>query len=199
MLLKQFKRKSRNYYSAPRFYQKLFDLGVPERYWYVTKNELDFVPIIYEDEYDGKEYDLPPKKQKAFANKLLKSKPGKNTGVVAIGSNPTADMSLAFMFYLAKLLYKKGHRIQIHNMATGTRYVEAVEGLQVLFIYNVNAEDDPRRLQDVRDLLFSTSGVLRVVSFAGDNPLSFFCEKIRYYPNMYFYLLGKYRRLKIED
>ena len=116
--------------------------------------------------------------------------------MVAIGSQPTADLSLAMLFFLAKKMYKNGIKIQIHNMASGINYLD-ITG-DVIFIYNINVEDTPRRLQDLRDVLFATNGILRVVSFAGDNPLSFFCEKIRFYPNMYFYLVGKYRMLRTK-
>ena len=197
--LKQFKKKTSNYYSAPPFYQKLFDLGVPERYWYVTQKELHFASISYDDDFDedntpgedGHLYRVSVQKQKKGVNKLLKKK--NPSGVVAIGSQPTADMSLAMLFYLAKVFHKKGHKIQVHNMFSGLNYME-ITG-DVLFIYNINVEDDPRRLQNVRDLLFQTNGLLRIVAFAGDNPLSFFCEKLRFYPNLYLYLVGKYRKV----
>jgi len=69
----------------------------------------------------------------------------------------------------------------------------------VLLLWNINSEDDKRRLQDVRDVIFQTQGILRIVAFAGDNPLRFFCEQLRYYPNMYLYSLGKYRKINSEE
>lgn len=191
-------RKTRNYYDAPRSIQKLFDIGVPERYWYVHTKELSFAHIRYEDEYDDHTYSISPKNQIVVAKKILKQKDP--VGVIAIGSQPTADMSLAFMFYMVKRLNEKGFPVYVHNMASGTKYFsEHITDRTIIFLYNVNSDDEHRRIQDVRDIIFKTQGHLRIIAFAGDNPLRFMCEKVRYYPNSYFYLLGKYRRVRIKE
>ena len=197
--MKVWKRKTRNYYSAPPFYQKLFDLGVPEKYWYCHPKELVFSQYTYDDEYDGEEYNLTREKQKIYAKKLLAAE--NPIGVVAIGSNPTCDLALATLFYFAKKYFQRGLKIKIHNMSSGINFFDLSEedDADAIFIYNVNADDDPRRLQQVRDLIFETDGRIRFVAFAGDNPLKFFCEKIRYYPSAYFYLLGRYRKVLIEE
>lgn len=200
-MAKNFARKTKNYYEAPPFYQRLFDLGVPEKYWYVHRKELQICQFEWEDEYEAKDYELSIEKQKKFVRKLLKA-PRDASGVVAIGSNSTCDMALAMLFYFAKKYYEQGRKIKIWNMASGTRFFEIGEGdedIDAIFLYNINAEDDPRRLQDVRDILFSTNGRMRFVAFAGDNPLRFFCERLRFYPNSYFYLMGKYKRILVEE
>ena len=69
--MKIFKKKTKAYYEAPDFYKRLFELGVPERYWYTKKRELNFAQFVYEDEYDDRDYEPTIQVQRKNVKKIL--------------------------------------------------------------------------------------------------------------------------------
>lgn len=179
------RRRTSAYYRASVGERKLWDVGIPERYWCVERSQFDFRAFNVDDRRCERE------QQQAAITSMLEQDGFSSNCVVGIGAEPTDDLALGLASLLVRSALERGLQAQLVDVARAHLWPnDPVPEYDVVLFHNVTTESDGQRLRHVRDLLRAFEGCFRGVVFGGSDPAEFFDTKLRLHLDVPLYVQG---------
>ena len=178
--------------------------GVPEAFLKVDDLDVSFQKITY-SEHSGKVITIQPSKQKEVYNRLFDKDIITANMLVGLSSPLVEDNAMRAAVKLLKYaLDKIPHtNFKVINLAKYESYESRQElyndqmEYDILVIHGATAESTPERIQTCRDIVKMFEGTNRIVVTAGQDPKSFFSEKLRLTPSLVFFVNGADKAIKV--
>lgn len=195
MCLGETLRKSASFYKLGHPDKVCYLSGIPEAY--LKKDyTITFQKISYTDPYTKKAIVLSSSKQDEVFKKLLDPKVISSNMLIGISSTPTEEGTMQAAVKIMKyaigspeLKFNMLNLALLENIESKQDYLES-NPLDLLFITGLTPESTQSRVQLCRDFVKMYEGACRIVLIAGEDPLTFFYEKLRMKPNLVFMANG---------
>jgi hypothetical protein len=190
-------KKTAGFYKMSHANKICYLSGVPEVF---LKNNADFSfsKISYTDSKTKKPIIISATSQKDVFTRLFDAEVINSNLVIGIGSDSTEDAPMQAAVSLLKFAIEKlPHlKFEVVNLAlyedqeTKKEFFQKDE-LDLLVIHGITKESSESRIQVCRDFIRAFEGTNRLVLIAGQDPYTFFKDRLRITPDLVFMVADK--------